>query len=69
MESIRIRGQRRVSSHELRRCWATQVLVEEGSSSRIVMALGGWSSYDAIESALAAPTEANISDAMGEVAL
>lgn len=49
----------RVSSHDLRRCWANHLLVEEGISPRIVMALGGWSSYDAIEPSLAAPTEGN----------
>lgn len=46
---------RRVSSHDLRRCWANYLLVEVGISPRIVMALGGWSSYDAIEPYLAAP--------------
>lgn len=46
----------------LRRCWANHLLVEEGISPCIVMALGGWSSYDAIESYLAAPTEENIID-------
>jgi hypothetical protein len=33
------------------------------------MALGGWSSDDAIEPSLAAPTEANTSDSMSAVAL
>ena len=33
------------------------------------MALGGWSSYDAIEPYLAAPTESNIVDSMTEVSL
>lgn len=60
---------RRVSSHDLRRCWANHLLVEEGVSPRIVMALGGWSSYDAIEPYLAAPTEGNIIDQMSAVAL
>ena len=32
---------RRVSSHDLRRCWAHHLLVEEGVSPRIVVALGG----------------------------
>lgn len=60
---------RRISSHDLRRCWAHHLLVEEGVSPRIVMALGGWSSYDAIEPYLAAPTEQNIIDQMSEVGL
>jgi integrase len=50
----------RVSTHDLRRCWANHLLVEQNISPRIVMALGGWSSYDAIEPYLTAPTEDNI---------
>jgi len=57
----------RVSSHDLRRAWANHLLVEENVSPRIVMALGGWSSYDAIEPYLAAPTESNIISTMREV--
>jgi len=60
---------RRVSSHDLRRCWANHLLVEENVSPRIVMALGGWSSYDAIEPYLAAPTEENINQSMSAVNL
>jgi integrase len=60
---------RRVTSHDLRRCWANHLLVEQGISPRIVMALGGWSSYDAIEPYLAAPTEENIIDSMSTAAL
>lgn len=60
---------RRVSTHDLRRCWANHLLVEENVSPRIVMALGGWSSYDAIEPYLAAPTESNINQAMSTVEL
>jgi integrase len=59
----------RVSTHDLRRCWANQLLVEENVSPRIVMALGGWSSYDAIEPYLAAPTEDNIIASMSSVGL
>ena len=59
----------RVSSHDLRRCWANHLLVEHGVSPRIVMALGGWSSYDAIEPYLAAPTETNIIETMSAVSL
>jgi integrase len=60
---------RKVSTHDLRRCWAHHLLVEEGVSPRIVMALGGWSSYDAIEPYLAAPTEENINREMQRVEL
>ena len=59
----------RVSTHDLRRCWANHLLVEENISPRIVMALGGWSSYDAIEPYLAAPTEENIIDSMQNASL
>lgn len=59
----------KVSSHDLRRCWANHLLVEEHVSSRIVMELGGWSSYDAIEPYLAAPTEENIISSMSAVSL
>lgn len=59
----------RVSSHDLRRCWAQHLLVEEGVSPRIVMALGGWSSYDAIEPYLTAPTEDNIIESMSSAGL
>lgn len=60
---------RRVSSHDLRRCWANHLLVEENVSPRIVMALGGWESYDAIEPYLAAPTEDNIIEGMQSASL
>jgi len=59
----------RVSSHDLRRSWANYLLVEESVSPRIVMALGGWSSYDAIEPYLLEPTESNIIETMREVSL
>lgn len=58
---------RKASTHDLRRCWANHLLVEENVSPRIVMALGGWSSYDAIEPYLAAPTEQNINETMSAV--
>ena len=60
---------RRVSTHDLRRCWAHHLLVEESISPRIVMALGGWSSYDAIEPYLAAPSEENIIESMSTAEL
>jgi len=31
---------RRISTHDLRRCWANHLLVEQNVSPRIVMALG-----------------------------
>lgn len=38
-------------------------------SPRIVMALGGWNSYNAIEPYLAAPTEDNIIATMSTIEL
>jgi hypothetical protein len=60
---------RRVSTHDLRCCWANHLLVEESVSPRIVMTLGSWSSYNAIEPYLAAPTEDNIISSMSRVEL
>ncbi|REA01259.1 site-specific integrase [Haloferax sp. Atlit-6N] len=55
-----------VSSHDLRRSWATWHLVERPDpvDVRTMMAIGGWSSYSAIEPYLDAPTEARIGAAM-----
>lgn len=53
-----------VSSHDLRRSWATYQLVERQVDVRTMMAIGGWSDYAAIEPYLAAPTEARIGEAM-----
>ena len=55
---------RHVSSHDLRRSWATYHLVERQVDVRTMMAIGGWSDYSAIEPYLAAPTERRIGDAM-----
>lgn len=63
------RDYRRISSHDLRRCWAQQLLVEESISPRIMMAIGGWSSYDAMEPYLKAPTEENIIESMSRAKL
>lgn len=60
---------RRVSTHDLRRCWANHLLVEENVSPRILIGLDGWSSYDAIEPYLATPTEDNINLRMTKVDL
>lgn len=48
---------RDVSSHDLRRRFAQRLLVDEGMNPRVVMAVGGWSSFGAIEPYLYAPTE------------
>lgn len=50
----------KVSSHDLRRSWATHHLVEEDVAVRVMMEIGGWSSYEAIEPYLTKPTPAKI---------
>ncbi|NGM69174.1 site-specific integrase [Natronolimnobius sp. AArcel1] len=59
-------GWEHVSSHDLRRSWATWHLVERQDpvDVRTMMAIGGWSSYSAIEPYLHAPTEGRIGEAM-----
>jgi len=53
-----------VSSHDLRRSWATHHLVERQVDVRTMMSIGGWSDYSAIEPYLAEPTERRIGEAM-----
>jgi integrase len=53
-----------VSSHDLRRSWATHHLVERQVDVRTMMSIGGWSDYSAIEPYLAEPTESRIGEAM-----
>ena len=53
-----------VSSHDLRRSWATYHLVERQVDVRTMMSIGGWSDYSAIEPYLAEPTERRIGEAM-----
>lgn len=53
-----------VSSHDLRRSWATYHLVERGVDVRTMMSIGGWSSYSAIEPYLDEPTESCIGSVM-----
>jgi len=55
---------REVSSHDLRRSWATYHLVERQVDVRTMMSVGGWSDYSAIEPYLAEPTEGRIGEAM-----
>jgi site-specific recombinase XerC len=55
---------RAVSSHDLRRSWATHHLVERQVDVRTMMSVGGWSDYSAIEPYLAEPTETRIGEAM-----
>lgn len=53
-----------VSSHDLRRSWATYHLVEQGRDVRTMMSIGGWSDYSAIEPYLNEATEARIGEVM-----
>ena len=53
-----------VSSHDLRRSWATYHLVEQSTDVRVMMAIGGWSSYQAIEPYLGKPTPEKIGSEM-----
>jgi len=54
---------RHVSSHDLRRSFATYHLVERQVDVRTMMAVGGWSDYSAIEPYLKEPTEGRIGEA------
>jgi integrase len=51
-----------VSSHDLRRSWATHHLVDRDVSVRVMMEIGGWSSYNSIEPYLAKPTPSKIGE-------
>lgn len=58
-----IEDYRKVSSHDLRRRYAQRLLVDKQMNPRVVMAVGGWDSYEAIKPYLNAPTEDVIDDA------
>ena len=57
----------KVSSHDLRRRFAQRLLVDEELNPRVVMAVGGWDSFAAIEPYLTEPTEAVIDEAFQQV--
>jgi integrase len=58
---------RHVSSHDLRRRYAQRLLVDENMNPRVVMQVGGWSSFQAIEPYLNSPTEAVVDDEFADV--
>lgn len=60
---------RKVSTHDLRRRFAQRLLVDKQMNPRVVMAVGGWNSFAAIEPYLNAPSEDVIDDAFSEVNL
>jgi integrase len=60
---------RHVSSHDLRRRFAQRLLVDENMNPRVVMQVGGWDSFAAIEPYLNAPTPQVVDQAFAEVDL
>jgi integrase len=54
---------RKVSTHDLRRRFAQRLLVDQQMNPRVVMAVGGWDSFAAIEPYLNAPSEEVVDDA------
>lgn len=60
---------RHVSSHDLRRRFAQRLLVGEQVNPRVVMAVGGWDSFAAIEPYLNAPTPEVVNEAFEEAGL
>ena len=60
---------RHVSSHDLRRRYAQRLLVDEAMNPRVVMAVGGWDSFKAIEPYLNAPSERVINEAFETVTI
>jgi integrase len=58
-----------VSSHDLRRRFAQRLLVDESMNPRVVMAVGGWDSFQAIEPYLNAPSEQVVNEAFEGVGM
>jgi len=57
----------KVSTYDVRRRFAQRLLVDEQMNPRVVMAVGGWDSFAAIEPYLNAPSENVIDEAFQEV--
>lgn len=55
-----------VSSHDLRRRFAQRLLVDRQMNPRVVMTVGGWDSFQAIEPYLNAPTPDVVNEAFEE---
>lgn len=60
---------RHVSSHDLRRRFAQRLLVDEQVNPRVVMQVGGWDSFQAIEPYLNSPTPDVVNEAFEEAGL
>jgi len=58
-----------VSSHDLRRRFAQRLLVEKELNPRVVMQVGGWDSFAAIEPYLNAPTPEVVAEAFEKAGL
>jgi len=58
---------RHVSSHDLRRRFAQRLLVDQNMNPRVVMQVGGWDSFAAIEPYLNAPTPEVVDDAFADL--
>jgi len=58
-----------VSSHDLRRRFAQRLLVDRQMNPRVVMAIGGWDSFQAIEPYLNAPTPEVVNAAFDDAGL
>ncbi|WP_312909310.1 site-specific integrase [Natronosalvus caseinilyticus] len=56
-----------VSSHDLRRSWATYLLVEQRRNVRVVQSAGGWKDYDSMKPYLGEATEQAIVEELGAV--
>lgn len=59
----------KVSSHDLRRFYAHNLLVRERVNPRVVMKNGGWETYSAIEPYLNEPTAENVNEEMARAGL
>ena len=60
---------RYVSSHDLRRRFAQRLLVDKRVNPRVVMTVGGWDSFQAIEPYLNAPTPNVVNEAFEDAGL
>jgi len=58
-----------VSSHDLRRRFAQRLLVDKEMNPRVVMQVGGWDSFQAVEPYLNAPTADVVDEAFEEAGL
>ena len=58
-----------ISSHDLRRRFAQRLLVDQRMNPRVVMQVGGWDSFAAIEPYLNAPTQDVVNKAFEEADL